>query len=613
MASLFKKRLDALNKKTESSNGGKSPKRWLYLPYDQVTDEIGPLSRLETEDVGVILIENQYKAARRPYHKQKLALILANLRHFAIEQAARGVLVRHAVVSDPSGLYSTALKDLADELGTIEMMEAAERELRADLQPLVDSKALIVTPHEGWLTKPQDLKRIRTKDGKYRMDSFYKKVRQDTGILMEGGQPRGGKYSFDAENRLPWKGDPRPPEPIEFEVDEITAEVGRLIEKHMSHHPGKLDLPRLPASKADAEAFWQWATENCLPIFGPYEDAMSSEWRGLFHSRISILLNIHRLIPKRIIQDVLSLPIPLASQEGFIRQILGWREFVHHIHEATDGFRSMDHMHTQTAASPGDGGYALWAGKAFGSRAEAKTEAKAKNEVQDDIGADTKNGAKEKSLSQAAVIDGGALPSYFGASNPVPPAYWGTASGFNCLDTVVEAVWDEAYSHHITRLMVLSNIATLLDISPRELTDWFWVAYADAYDWVVEPNVLAMGTYGVGPLMTTKPYISGAAYINKMSDFCKGCQFDPAKNCPITRLYWAFLERHKEILANNIRLAMPINSLKKRADSLKAEDRDIHARVIKTLVAGKKLCKANVYVAKNPLLDALKEQQSDRG
>jgi deoxyribodipyrimidine photolyase-related protein len=593
MASIFKQRLDAANQANSKNAAAVAARRWLYLPYDQVTDRIGPLSREAPETLGIILIENQGKAARRPYHKQKLALILANLRHFALEQAARGVAVRHAVVTDISGLYSSALEELSNELGPIEMMEAAERELRVDLQPLVASGALIVKPHEGWLTQFSDLERIRTKDGKYRMDSFYKKVRQDTGILMEGGQPRGGKYSFDAENREPFKGSPRPPEQMTFEVDEITAEVGQLIERHMSRHPGKLDLTRLPASQQDADAFWQWASENCLPIFGPYEDAMSSEWRSLFHSRISQLLNIHRLIPKQIIQHVLSLPIPLASQEGFIRQILGWREFVHHIHVATDGFRNLE-LTTEVARSPGDGGYELWAGEKFATIEMTGNE-------------------------HLAEIDGGACPSYFGASNAIPPAYWGAPSGLNCLDTVVEAVWDDAYSHHITRLMVLSNLATLLDISPRQLTDWFWVAYSDAYDWVVEPNVLAMGTYGVGPLMTTKPYISGAAYINKMSDFCKGCQFDPAKNCPITRLYWAFLERHKTILANNIRLAMPINSLKKRADSLKIEDREVYRATIATLLAGKKLLPPDTKVAriknakptKFPLLDALAAPPDD--
>jgi deoxyribodipyrimidine photolyase-related protein len=176
-----------------------------------------------------------------------------------------------------------------------------------------------------------------------------------------------------------------------------------------------------------------------------------------------------------------------------------------------------------------------------------------------------------------------------GAHLPLPAAYWptsgptpwqGAPSGLRCLDTVVEDVWAEGYSHHITRLMVLANIGALLDVSPRELTDWFWAAYTDAYDWVVEPNVLGMGTFAVGDVMTTKPYIAGAAYVDKMSDYCRGCAFSPKKpvaegGCPLTSLYWAYLQRHEAILRNNERLKLPLASMRKRS----AADHDRAASV----------------------------------
>ena len=141
-----------------------------------------------------------------------------------------------------------------------------------------------------------------------------------------------------------------------------------------------------------------------------------------------------------------------------------------------------------------------------------------------------------------------------------------------CLDHVVSTVWEDGYSHHITRLMILSNLATLLDVQPRQLTDWFWVAYTDAYDWVVEPNVLGMGTFALGEMMITKPYVSGAAYINRMSDYCSACAFNPKTNCPITTLYWAFLARHQEKLRDNPRLRMPYVSLKKRRKGQREKD-----------------------------------------
>lgn len=546
--------------RAELAKWNTSPKnrRWLYVPYDQVTDKLGPLSREPAENLGIILVENVWKPGRRPYHKQKLAFILSNLRHFAIEQAKRGVSVLHIAIDGP---YSDGLRQVLPTVGgKIHMMRAAERELRIDLQPLVDEGSLIILPHEGWLTTSRDFVDATNLSPPWRMDAFYRKTRQKQNILMLDNKPIGGKYSFDAENRQRWSGLPAAPVLPSYPVDPIKKEVGELIEKHFSSHPGVLDLDKVAATASDAHHLWSWAKEHALPLFGPYEDAMSVNSSNLFHTHVSTLLNICRLLPRDLINDVLELEkISLASREGFIRQILGWREYMRHIHEATDGFRKLPGVENSQAEKPGDGGYELWAGKPWLTASK---------------------------VAQDNSIDGGACPSYLEAHNPLPPAYWGAKSGLNCLDRVVEGVWKEGYSHHITRLMVLSNIAALLDIEPRQLTDWFWVAYTDAYDWVVEPNVLVMGTYSVGDIATTKPYISGAAYINKMSDFCQSCKFDPAKNCPLTPMYWAYLERHREKLSSNFRLQMPYNSLSKRAEKKKELDGKIYSRVLTKLLDG---------------------------
>ncbi|MFN3200764.1 MAG: cryptochrome/photolyase family protein [Bradymonadia bacterium] len=504
-------------------------RRWLFVPYDQLTDQLGPLSRHPPETLGIVLVECPAKAARRPYHKQKLALVLSNLRHFALEQVRRGVAVRHVV---SRGDYAEALRPQCAELGTLTMMEAAERELRVDLQPLVDEGALRIRPHEGWLTTVEDFTGSVGSAPPWRMDAFYRAVRRRTGILMDArGKPEGGRFSFDGDNRKVWPGDPPAPALPRFAPDTITREVGDLVEQQFADHPGQLDLSMLPATAADAETLWRWARESCMTHFGPYEDAMSRHERNLFHTRISMLLNLHRLLPQRVIDDVHAMDVSLGSKEGFIRQILGWREFVRHVHRATDGFRHLLDGHHPKAD-----------------------------------------------------------PSHLGAAHPLPPAFWsGAPSGLACLDTVVESVWTEGYSHHITRLMVLSNLATLLDVSPRALTDWFWVAYTDAYDWVVEPNVLGMGTFAAGDVMTTKPYVSGAAYINKMSDYCEGCRFHPKKTCPITPLYWAFLARHADQLADNMRLKLPLASCRKRSPEKRAEDARIYRQVIDMLSAGAEL------------------------
>lgn len=505
-------------------DGPGKPRTWCFLPYDQLSDGMGLLAARDPREVGIVLVEHPGKAARRPYHRQKLALVLANLRHFALEQAARGVAVRH-VIAGPEG-YAGALTAAAAELGPLLVHEPAERELRAELAPLYGGP-LVHRPHEGWLTTPEQFRRASA-GPPWRMDAFYRLVRRERDVLMERGKPLGGKLSFDSENREPYRGEPPPPSPPRFAPDEITREVAELVEQRFASHPGQLDLASLPATRDDAERLWAWALRACLPVFGPYEDAMSTRSSGLFHSRISALLNLHRLLPARVLADVLAADLPLASKEGFVRQILGWREFVRHVHRETDGFRRVPGLESDEAA-----------------------------------------------------------PSFLGAQRPLPTAFWpGAPSGLACLDHVVAGVWREAYSHHITRLMVLGNLATLLDVSPRQLTDWFWIAYSDAYDWVVEPNVLGMATFAAGELMTTKPYVAGAAYLERMSDYCTGCRFHPKKSCPITPMYWAFLDRHAERLAGNPRMLVPLAALRKRSAERRAADRATFEEVSRALAAG---------------------------
>lgn len=547
---IFRERLAQL---APENTGGR---RWVYVPYDQLTDAFGPLSDADPDEVGIVLIESTWKAGRRPYHKQKLALILANQRHFALEQAERGVAVRY-IAGDQT--YAAALQGVAAELGGVIAMEPAERELRSHLEPLVASGELTLVPHEGWMTTAEQFHE-GAGEVPWRMDAFYRRVRQDSGILMEDGSPAGGQYSHDGDNREPWSGEPVAPTPPHFEADAVTLEVIELVEDRFARHPGEVDPSTLPATRDDAERLWEWAKAECMELFGPFEDAMSMKSRGVFHTRISALLNIGRLEASRVVREVEALDIRLNSKEGFIRQVLGWREFVRHVHVETDGFRELpvaEGVETDPERESRDtsGGWQRWQGQEW----------------------------------QATEGDDGASPSFLGAEHDLPPAFWGAESGLACLDEVVESVWAESYSHHITRLMVLSNISTLLDYSPRELTDWFWCAYVDAYDWVVEPNVLGMGTFALGELFTTKPYVSGSNYINKMSDYCGECAFHPKKNCPIGDLYWAFLERHHDALDGNRRMNLIFGSLRRRSEAKKSRDAAVFEWVRSTLAKGQAL------------------------
>lgn len=527
----------------------------MYVPYDALGDFAGPVARIPAHELEIVLVENPWKAARRPYHKAKLALVLASQRAFALEQAKRGALVTPLVARD--GPYRTALEPLARARGGIAMVQPGERELRDDLAPLAAAGLLCPEPGEA-LTDAADLHHAHPHGPPWRMDAFYRTVRRRTGVLMDGDRPVGGRFSFDGENRRPWRGTPPAPAPPSFVHDDIADEVFELVRTTFARHPGALDPAALPVRADQVEAAWAWALNRALPWFGPFEDAMAARAPTLFHTRISALLNLGRLSARRVVREAAAAPVDLPSKEGFVRQVLGWREFVRRVHDATDGFRTL----APAAAAPGDGGWE----RAYGAPWRPSA-----------------------GLGPADDPDGGALPNALNMHTPLPAAFWGRTSGLNCLDSVVADVWATGWGHHITRLMVLANVAQLLDVTPRELTDWFWAAYIDAFDWVVEPNVLGMGTFAAGDVMTTKPYVSGAAYIHKMSDYCAGCRFDPARTCPLTPMYWAYLQRHADALNANPRMGVVMRAAAARSAAQREHDRAVYESARAALSAGREL------------------------
>lgn len=514
-----------------------SAETWVWLAYDQLNAAF--LADFGTSrKMGVVLIETTHKANQRPYHQQKLGVLLSNQRHLALELQEQGIPVAYILSHAP---YKDVLLQLHRKVGKIHAFQPAERALRLEVGPLVEANVLHMHEHPGWLTQRSWFLQSVGNEPPFRMDAFYRTVRQQTGWLMEQGKPVGGKYSFDAENRQPWKGEPPAPRAPTYRYDAIDEEVEALIRSRFAHHPGVVDLREQPTSRADLQQALSFA-ERVLPHFGPFEDAMSEQSRGLFHSRLATLVNLHRLMPSEVVSMALASSAPLNSKEGFLRQMM-WREYVRHIHEVTDGFRSID---IQREPAVRDG---VWA---------------------------TPN-------------DDEAHPNHLQQRLALPPAYWGTPSGLRCLDATVTSVMEDGWTHHIPRLMVLSNIANLLDVDPRALTDWFHAAFIDAYDWVVEPNVLGMGTFALGTTMMTKPYVAGAAYINNMSDHCKSCRFDPKSTCPMTRLYWAYLERHASSFLGNHRMAIAMKNVERRADGEKQHDVETFKRVSNALLAGTEL------------------------
>ena len=540
-------------------------RRWIYIPYDRFTDRTGPLAEQPAADTGIVIVESTAKIHRRPYHKKKLVVLIANMRHFALEQAARGVRVLYHF---SPGSHGQALVELQRDraLPRLTVMTPAERELRLDLATARrNGLQMEEVADTTWLSTTADFTDVYGpyEPGKsYVMDRFYRRQREKTGILMANGRPVGGQFSFDPDNRNPYKGEVPIPAPPSFAPDAITEEVIGYVATAYAHHFGQIDGFDMPTTQADADLHWSFALTHLLPFFGPFEDAMRDDHLQIFHSKTSALVNLGRLLPRDLVRDVAQATetgtISLASAEGFIRQMLGWREFMRHIHQQTDGYRlipaAREERPRPRERSPD-----------AGDAPDAYTGAQPVTEVR--TGAETE-------IAVAAPADAdpyaGATPSALGASLPLPAVYWGAKSGLYCMDTVVAQVIREGWSHHITRLMVLSNLAVLCGFSPRELTDWFWFAYVDAYDWVVEPNVLGMSTYADGGVTATKPYVSGAAYINRMSNFCPRCTYDPKLSvgpgsCPFTALYWTFLERNQDVLANNFRLAMQFRTLRKKS------------------------------------------------
>ena len=499
--------------------------RWHFVAYDQLNQELLP--EVEAKSLGLIFIETAWKAKQLPYHKQKLALQLSNQRHFALEMQQLGHPIRYIFSEEE---YSVILADIGKEYPIITVTKPAELTLRKSISNLVSKGKVKVLEHKGWLTTSEDFISSVGDSPPWRMDKFYRHIRKNRGIMLDGdGKPVGGSWSLDDQNRLPWDGAVELPSNPEFKPDKITTEVIQMIEEKYSHHPGKIVPSNLPSSVADAEQLWKWAKSSVMHWFGPYEDAMTQEHKTLFHTTVSSLLNLNRLMPKTLLDDALKLEIPLNSKEGFVRQIIGWREFVRHVHELTDGFE----IETQEIPSRNGAG---WEGEWSKSRI---------------------------------------TPNVLENNVALPPTYWGEKSGMLCLDTAVSDVVETGYAHHIPRLMVLANIGNLLGINPRELTDWFWAMFTDAYDWVVEPNVLAMGTYAVGDVMTTKPYVSGTPYIKKMGDYCGDCSLHFKKSCPISDMYWNFLEENQTHFTKNHRMAMPMRTLAKRSQQAKNTAREV--------------------------------------
>ena len=282
-------------------------RRWIYIPYDRYTDRIAPLTDQPPAETGIVIVESTAKALRRPYHKKKLIVLISNMRHFALEQAAKGVKVLYHWSPQSHGQALLDLQ-LTKSLPELTCTTPAESELRLDLaQAIEQGLKLTFVEDQTWASQPEDFLKVYGpyKQGKsYVMDRFYRAMRQKTTVLMHNAKPVGGQFSFDADNRNPYKNEVPVPVFPTYPPDEITQEVITLVEHIYPHHFGTSTNFDLPCTQQDSDSFWQFFLENLLPHFGRFEDAMRDDHLQLFHSKTSVLLNLGRLHAMDLIRDV---------------------------------------------------------------------------------------------------------------------------------------------------------------------------------------------------------------------------------------------------------------------------------------------------------------------
>lgn len=460
------------------------------------------------QQVPVMFVESLRHAQELPYHLQKLVLVWSAMRHFAEELRQMGWHVTYAQAED----FETPLVDWIErhQITELRVMTPTDRPFAQLIEQLRLPCQITLMPNNRFIWNDEEFKQWAGSRKRLIMEDFYREGRQRFNILMVGDQPAGGRWNFDRENRKPPKGKLSLPEALWFEPDAITQEVITWIEQSErfkdSQRYWQLASFRWGVTRQQALQVLEFFVRTRLSEFGPYQDAMVTEEQTMWHAMLSPYLNLGLLHPLEVVQAAERAYYDnqseweLNSVEGFVRQILGWREYMHGIYIYMNE------------------GYSEY--------------------------------------------------NWFHHAQPLPAFYWTGDTQMNCLHRILTQVKEMGYAHHIQRLMVLNNFALIAGISPQELEDWFHAAFIDAYDWVMQTNVIGMGQFADGGLMASKPYAASANYINKMSDYCKHCVYNPRDRtgdhaCPFNFFYWDFLARHYDKLKNQHRMSQMLRNLER--------------------------------------------------
>lgn len=481
--------------------------RILYVAHDHLNSTRGVLKNANPNTDVVVLVESARMTTGRPWHKERLFFLLSSARHFAATLAEAGFTVRYI----KAATTTDGLKTARLEFGSLPIV-CAEPSSFQQFAQLKDFGVEYVE-NDFFITSRELFKLWAEKQKSFVMENFYRAQRNRLGILITNGEPEGGRWNYDADNRLPPPKNYSWPPYLQHARDEIDLEVA----EQLAFTPTNTWATTREGALAQLNNF----IENHLHAFGPYEDAIAADNWALHHSLLSPYMNNGLLHAEEVVAAVVDAykkkQAPIESVEAFVRQVIGWREYVN--------------------------GMYWFLGEEYRNRNALNANRKL-------------------------------LPLYTDSSK----------TKMNCVRSVVSDVEARSWTHHIPRLMVLSNLALTTGVNPQEFLNWMREQFIDASDWVMVPNVIGMAVHADGGTLMTKPYASGGAYLNRMTQHCKGCQYDPKKRvgeeaCPFTTLYWDFLDRHKETFVKNHRMSQQVNGLKRLSDlpELKARAQQVLA------------------------------------
>ncbi len=543
----------ALQKSHNSAMIIPQPLRHLILILgDQLDHESSALVGFDPSQDAVLMIEAREESTHVWSHKIRTTLFLSAMRHFAQDIQQRGfpVIYRQLDKEADASLRSGLLAAIqAHSPQAVIGVEPGDLRVRAHIEdamqsiamnahsmPAKASKGTKITlewrPDTHFLCDLPEFRQWTGKSATLRMEFFYRVMRKKHHILMEGkkghAEPIGGQWNFDADNRKSFgkSGPQGVPMPRQYPLDAITKDVINMVNKEFKDHPGALDKFNWPVTRAQALQALDDFIKHRLPFFGPHQDAMWTHLDFGWHSLLSSSINLKLLNPLEVIQAAEKCysegKVDLPSAEGFIRQILGWREFMRGVY-----FLDMPQL-------------------------------KADN--------------------------------FYNHQNALPKWYWTGDTKMNCMKNSIDQTLQNGYSHHIQRLMITGMFGVTAQILPQALCDWYLAVYVDAVEWVELPNTAGMALFANGGRFTSKPYVASGAYVKRMSNYCQGCAYSPeersGKNaCPMTTLYWNFLDAHEKEFSSNPRTALMVKNLQRMTPQERGLVRERAAQMLSDLDA----------------------------